>query len=84
MSSINVLIVYNIFVEKITKFQERFNECLKFSEAKQVDIARAANVSKQCITDYKSGKSVPSIDTLYLICKYLDVSADYLLGLKEQ
>ena len=35
-------------------------------------------------SDYKKGKSVPSIDTLYLICKFLDVSSDYLLGLEDQ
>lgn len=45
---------------KITKFQERFNECLHFSNVKQVELARAANISKQCISDYKRGKSVPS------------------------
>lgn len=61
----------------------RFNECITYSKIKQVDLAKAANVSKQCISDYKAGKSVPSIDTLYLICKYLDVSADYLLGLED-
>ena len=71
-------------MDKITKFKERFNEVLNYSYIKQTDLARAANVSKQCISDYKSGKSVPSIDTLYLICKYLDVSADYLLGLEKQ
>ena len=70
-------------MEQVTKFQERFNECLHFSGANQVDLAKAANVSKQCISDYKKGKSVPSIDTLYLICKFLDVSADYLLGLED-
>lgn len=70
-------------MDKITKFKERFNETLNYSYIKQTDLAKAANVSKQCISDYKSGKSVPSIDTLYLICKYLDVSADYLLGLDK-
>lgn len=70
-------------MEKITKFKERFYECLKYSDVKQIELAKAANVSKQCISDYKSGKSVPSIDTLYLICKYLDVSADYLIGLED-
>ncbi len=54
---------------------------MRFSNVKQTELAVAANVSKQCISDYKSGKSVPSIDTLYLLCKYLDVSADYLLGI---
>ena len=84
MSSNSVLLAYNFYMDKITKFKERFNEVLNYSYIKQTDLARAANVSKQCISDYKSGKSVPSIDTLYLICKYLDVSADYLLGLEKQ
>ena len=65
------------------KFQARFSEILTYSNVKQTELARAANVSKQCISDYKAGKSVPSIDTLFLICKYLDVSADYLLGLED-
>ncbi|MDE6397814.1 MAG: helix-turn-helix domain-containing protein [Clostridiales bacterium] len=65
------------------KFRERFNECLHYARVRQTDLAHAANVSKQCISDYKSGKSMPSIDTLFRICKYLDVSADYLLGLED-
>ena len=69
-------------MEKITKFQQRFNECLKYSDIKQTELAKAAHVSKQCISDYKSGKSVPSIDTLFLICKYFEVSADSFLGLE--
>ena len=70
-------------MEKVTKFRIRFCECLKYSDVKQTELAKAANVSKQCISDYKSGKSEPSIDTLYLLCRYLDVSADYLLGLED-
>ncbi|MBQ9118399.1 MAG: helix-turn-helix transcriptional regulator [Clostridia bacterium] len=65
------------------KFQERFNEVLKASGKSQVEIAAAINVSKQCVSDYKSGKSMPSLETLYLLCQFLDVSADYLLGLSD-
>lgn len=83
MSSIDVLFGYNFFMEKVTKFQTRFNECLKYANIKQTELAKAAKVSKQCISDYKAGKSEPSIDTLYLLCKALDVSADYLLGLED-
>lgn len=83
LSSISVLFVYNFFMEKITKFQQRFNEILQYSNIKQTELAKAANVSKQCISDYKSGKSEPSIDTLFLLCKALDVSANYLLGLED-
>ena len=64
-------------------FVERFNEILKTCGISQVELARAVRVSKQCITDYKTGKSVPSLETLYLLCKCLDVSADYLLGLSN-
>ena len=65
------------------EFTKRFNEVLLQSGKTQVEIANAIHVKKQCITDYKNGKSVPSLDTLYLLCKYLDVSADYLLGLED-
>ena len=65
------------------QFQERFNELLKISGIKQTEIANAVNVTKQCISDYKSGKSVPSLETLFLLCRFLDVSADYLLGLSD-
>lgn len=70
-------------MQSVTMFTERFNECLRYANVRQTELARAANVSKQCISDYKSGKSVPSIDTLFLLCKFLDVSADYLLGLED-
>lgn len=65
------------------KFTKRFNDVLKQSGKTQVEIAKALNITKQCVNDYKTGKSVPSIETLYSLCKYLDVSADYLLGLKD-
>ena len=64
-------------------FQERLMECIKNSGKTQVNIAQEANISKQCISDYKAGKSTPSIDTLRLLCKSLDVSADYLLELSD-
>lgn len=65
-------------------FKERFNEVLKYGAVSQTVLAEKINVSKQCVSDYKSGKSVPSIETLYAICKVLDVSADYLLGLTDK
>ena len=65
-------------------FTKRFNELLKTSNKTQVQIAKEIHVSKQCVSDYKSGKSFPSLDTLFLICHSLEVSADYLLGLSDQ
>jgi len=65
------------------EFTKRFNEVLKTCGKTQVEIAKAINVVKQCVNDYKTGKSYPSLETLYLLCKFLDVSADYLLGLTD-
>ena len=65
------------------KFTERFNEVLKISGKTQVEIAEAISVCKQCVSDYKTGKTYPSLETLYALCEYLDVTADYLLGLTD-
>lgn len=64
-------------------FRERFNESLKNCGKSQTAVADTIGVSKQCVSDYKSGKSVPSLETLFLLCKVLDVSADFLLGLSD-
>lgn len=64
-------------------FTIRFNEALKNSGMKQTELARRVNVSKQTITDYKSGKALPSIQTLKLLAKNLDCSTDFLLGLSD-
>ena len=41
------------------KFKERFNEVLKQSGKKQTEIALALNLSKQCVNDYRTGKTLP-------------------------
>ncbi len=64
-------------------FTQRFNEVLKSSGKTQSQLAVYCNVTKQSINDFKRGKSVPSIETLYKICKYLECSSDYLLGLSN-
>ena len=65
------------------KFTERFNEMLDICGKTQNQIASEIHVKKQCVSDYKYGKSVPSLETLFLLCKSLEVSADYLLGLDD-
>ena len=64
-------------------FTERFNEVLKMSGKTQVEIAKALKITKQCVNDYSKGKSFPSMQTLFELCRFLDVSADYLLGLAD-
>jgi len=65
------------------KFTQRFNEILKISGKTQSQIARALHLSKQTVNDYKTGKSFPSLETLFLLCEFLEISSDYLLGLSD-
>lgn len=67
----------------MTVFQEKFSEALKNSALKQKDIAEACNIDKSCITQYKTGKTQPTLEVLTALCKALEVSADYLLGLSD-
>ena len=36
------------------------------------------------IQKYEKGVNYPSLKTFYALCKVFDVSADYLLGLKDK
>jgi len=64
-------------------FVRRFVEALEKSGITQKELARRISVSEQAVSDYKKGDIVPSLDTFYLICSALDVSADFLLGFSE-
>lgn len=65
-------------------FTQKLAFAIKQSGLKQIEIAKKIGISKQCITDFKTGKSYPSIQTLALLCKILDISADYLLGIEDE
>lgn len=65
-----------MFIEKIEKeLQERKLTWNKLS--------KACDFPQSSTTRYKNG-TLPSADVLIKICKYLNVSADYLLDLEEE
>lgn len=65
------------------KFKERIKDEIKASNYTQKEIAKILNIDPANITNWKKGKNLPSIETLYKLCILLNVSADYLLGLDE-
>lgn len=66
------------------KFQERICEEIKHCGLTQKQLAEKLGVDPANITNWKTGKNIPSVETLYALCKLLNVSADYLLGLDEE
>lgn len=46
--------------------------------------AERAGISAMSVSDWTTGKIQPNAESIYLICKEFDVSADYLLGLTDE
>lgn len=62
-------------------FKIRLKEELSHSGMSINELARCIGVTPEMVTQYFTTKKMPRLDTFTKICKALDVSADYLLGL---
>ena len=65
------------------KFQERFALELKGSKFSQTEIAEKLGIDKGNISKWKKGENIPSLEVFYELCRLLEVSADFLLGLVD-
>ena len=64
-------------------FSNKLKEVLKQNKISQVELAKRINMSQGIVNNYCTGKREPSLDVLISICKTLNESADYLLGIEE-
>lgn len=64
-------------------FKVRFKEELQQSGLTIQQFADLVGVSPEMVTQYYTTKKLPKLDTFVKICKALNVSADYLLGLSD-
>ena len=49
----------------------------------QGELAKELNVTKQSVSNWENDMGEPPYETLKKICKYFEVSADFLLGLED-
>jgi len=49
----------------------------------QAEVAKAIGVTPSAYSNYEQGIREPNVQILANICKYYDVSADYLIGLED-
>lgn len=68
-------------MEKV--FKTRLKEELENSKLTVKQLAEKIGVSPEMVTQYYTTKKLPKLDTFVRICKALNVSADYLLGLSD-
>ena len=50
---------------------------------KQKDVADAIGVTVSAYSNYEQGIREPSYSVLILLCKFFNVSSDYLLGIDD-
>ncbi|MCI8435651.1 MAG: helix-turn-helix transcriptional regulator [Clostridia bacterium] len=62
-------------------FTERLQECV--AGKTQRVLAQATGIPQQTLSRYLSGKQTPDLERLVILCRYLGVTADYLLGLEN-
>ncbi len=66
------------------KFIVRIHELICESGKKQNAICRELGISKQKLSNWKTGYTEPCLDDLMMLALYFDVSSDYLLGLEDE
>ena len=64
-------------------FGNRLKQALKQNNMSQSELAKKIGMSQSVVNNYCTSKREPTLDVLVLICKALDESADYLLGLEK-
>lgn len=65
------------------RFCERVNELMEEKNVSPLELSKAVGVDRTSVIRWKNGKMYPTIEKLYLICKFFGESADYLLGLSD-
>lgn len=64
-------------------FGERVKKELREQGIMQRDLCLYLNVNKSTMSEWLNDHNEPPMSTIVEIAKFLDVSADYLLGLKD-
>lgn len=64
--------------------KQRLKEELNACPLTKAEVAARVGVSPEMITQYVTTKKLPKLDTFARLCKELDLSADYILGLKDE
>jgi len=62
---------------------DRIKELRSALNMTQAELAKVLSLSRTAINSYEQGLSVPSIATFVELCKFFNVSADYLLELND-
>ena len=67
---------------ELQDIQKRLRESISNSGLSQLEIAKRIGVSPQTVSKYMKNDIFPALDTFAKLCSVLDVTSDYILGIK--
>ena len=65
-------------------FGERIRNLREDRDLTQSELGAQVNMTQRKISYIERGKYEPSIDDIVSLCKFFDISSDYLLGLNDK
>ncbi len=67
----------------MNKFAERLKELRLEKGLTQDQLSEKTLISQGAISNYELDRRSPTIDIIIILCKFFEVSADYLIGLED-
>ena len=71
-------------MQNLELFAYRVKKLRKAQKLSQKELGEALGLTQNTISAIESGTRTTTIEKLILLAKFFDVSADYLLGLKDE
>ncbi len=65
------------------KYQERLREIREDRDLTQAEVGRMIHKSQQGYNHIETGRAELKIDDLIALCKFYNLSSDYVIGLKD-
>ena len=62
---------------------QKIRQAMDMQGMKQVELAEATNITEVSISRYVNDLRIPNTSELCKLCKALHISADWLLGIKD-
>ncbi len=62
---------------------ERIKDLMMTERLSQYALAKSINVSQSTICNWLNGKKEPSVESLWKLADFFDVSVDYIIGRKN-
>ena len=69
---------------ELNRLHRRLKRALTAKNISQRELGRRIGATQASVSHYVNGRRLPGATTLYKICNELDISADWLLGLKRK